>query len=169
MPRMLSLNARRAMTAERTGEVPVVLVTIEHPELPEPIRLSSDPTERLSSEPLIYGTRSRGAEYLFVAMSAPLPSETESAPPNAQIVCDNVDRRIVEMVRSVVSPPPTMTLEICLASDPDTVEEAYEDMVALVADYDVGQVTINLGVESFVSEPYPSVTFNPTRFPGLFR
>ena len=61
--RRISLNARMANNAQASAEIPVVLIEMNHPELEKPIRLSTDNTERLSIDPLYYGTRSpwRGA------------------------------------------------------------------------------------------------------------
>jgi hypothetical protein len=46
--RVLSLNFRKALYAQESGEVPIFLLTITHPSLAAPIRLSTDPTARIS-------------------------------------------------------------------------------------------------------------------------
>lgn len=56
--RRVSLNARLAQDALGSDEIYVALFEINHPDLEKPIRLSTDNTERLSVEPLYYGTRS---------------------------------------------------------------------------------------------------------------
>ena len=57
--RRLSLNARMMQDEQSSDEIYVVLFKVTHPDLPEPIRLSTDNTERIASEPdVIYGTRS---------------------------------------------------------------------------------------------------------------
>ena len=55
--RRISYTARLAQEAQQTAEVEVILVVIEHPDLEGGVlRLSSDPTVRISLEPLMYGT-----------------------------------------------------------------------------------------------------------------
>ncbi len=60
---IIPLTVRRAMYAEHSEECEVALVTITHPDLDAPVRVSSDPTERLSVEPLrlrkFFGVKSR--------------------------------------------------------------------------------------------------------------
>lgn len=165
--RQVSLTFRGAMNAQETGEVPVFLMTITHPALSEPIRLSSNPTTRLSDTPLMYGHISRGSTYLFIPFGLILPGEKEGSPPVAQITLDNIDRTITDLVRSV-STPPKVKLELVLASAPDAVEIELPlfDMVA--ATYDASSVTISLAINALASEPSPAGTFNPAEWPGLF-
>lgn len=82
------MNARLALEAEATDEIEVALFLIEHPDLEAPIRLSTDNTERLQSDPLIYGTRSswRGSDpvtqpFLWIVASAILPGDAEDDSP----------------------------------------------------------------------------------------
>ena len=58
--RVLSLNFREAIFGPESGEVPIFLLTITHPDLDEPVYLTTDATERLGTDPLTYGTVSRG-------------------------------------------------------------------------------------------------------------
>ena len=74
--RRVSLNARRAFDAELSDQVEVALFRFEHSALAAPVLLSTDPTVRLGTDPLTYGTRSAwmGADpasepYLFVLAS----------------------------------------------------------------------------------------------------
>ena len=50
--RNVSLNFRTEMFRQESGETPVLLLTITHPDLDQPVRLSTDPTQRLSADPL---------------------------------------------------------------------------------------------------------------------
>jgi hypothetical protein len=53
--RRISLNRRLSQDEAHDDDVELVLIKISHPDLDEPILLSSDPTERVSIEPVIYG------------------------------------------------------------------------------------------------------------------
>jgi hypothetical protein len=165
--RILSLNFRKAIFAQESGEVPVFLVTITHPDLEAPIFLSTDPTERLSLDPLVYGTTSRGDEYLYVGMAVTLPDEQDKNPPASKLVISNTTRQLIPLARSVTSPP-SVKIEAVLASSPDTVELAVPalDMVGLT--YDAGQLTFSLSIDALTTEPFPSGSFDPASFPALF-
>jgi hypothetical protein len=165
--RTVSLNARQAMNAEETGAVPVILLTITHSDLPDPLRLSSDPTTRLTTDPLTYGTVSRGNQFLFLPFSAVLPDDKDEAPPQARIMIDNIDRELIPILRST-STPAAVTIEMVLAGSPDVVEMAFAALDLVAADYDAAAITISLQMDAFITEPYPSDSLNPSNFPGLF-
>ena len=173
--RRLSLNARLAPDAPISAEIEVALICVEHPDLPAPIRLSTDNTERLSDEPLYYGTRSTWAganpltqPYLWVVASAVLPSDLEDAPAAAQIVLDNLDSQMAAVLRSVTSPP-TVRLAVVLASSPNRVEAEWSDLRLVAADIDAGQIVLSLSREEIEQEMFPGGRMSRERFPGLHR
>jgi hypothetical protein len=105
MARTISLTMRKAANAQESGEVLVVLMTIWHPDLAgELIRLSSDDTVRLSADPLLYGTMSRGQQFLFFPFSIVLPDDRDEAPPSVKFQIDNIDRNMVPLIRSHLTP-----------------------------------------------------------------
>lgn len=166
--RILSLTLRQALYGQESGEVAVFLVTITHPDLPTPIRLSNDNTERLGEDPLYYGTISRGEEYLFVGMGVTLPDERDEAPPRARLSFSNVGREAVAMARSVSSPP-AVKIELVLASAPDDVEVECPQMDMVSVDYGADTISFDLAVDSFSTESCPAHSFDPAYFPGLFQ
>jgi len=171
--RRLSLNARLAMEAEATGEIEVILLVFDHPELPAPIRLSTDNTERLSEDPLMYGTRSswRGANpitdpYLFVIASAVLPSDLEDTPAAAQIVLENLDSEMVGLLQSFITPA-TVHLAVVLASSPDLVEAEYADLQLISHAIDAGSISLSISRDEIEAEYWPTGRMSRERFPGL--
>lgn len=167
LSRTLSLNFREALFSQESGEVPVFLVTITHPTLTTPIRLSTDATERMSEEPLIYKTVSRGNDFIYAGVGVTIPNEEDRSPPSAKLIIQNIDRDLIPTARSV-NTPASAAIEIVLASDPDTVEISLVamDMVNLV--YNAETLTFDLIIDSMQTEPYPAGTFSPAYFPGLF-
>ncbi|KTR07331.1 hypothetical protein NS365_04545 [Aureimonas ureilytica] len=155
------------MFGQQTGEVPVVLLTISHPMLSAPIRLSGDPTARLSEQPLRYGTASRGALYDFLPFAISLPDDVSERAPVAQIVLDNVDRTLVSMVRSIPTPS-TVRIEIVLASSPDAVEIDFPAFQVQGVTFDASSMTLQLGLDDLTDKPFPAGNFDPSGFPGLF-
>ena len=173
--RRVSLNARAHFEAQTSEEVEVALFYIDHPALDAPIRLSTDPTERLSIEPLHYGTRSTWMDsdplinpYLFILASAELPSDLEDAPAEATIVLDNVDAGIAETLRSFIDRP-TVSMAVVLASSPDLVEIEFRGMVMMGASGNAGEISLQISRAPIEDEQVPMDRFTKERFPGMFR
>lgn len=173
--RRLSLNARAAWDANSTGEIEVALFLIEHPLLAEPVRLSTDPTSRLSTEPLAYGTRSTwmGSDpltepFLFVLASAELPSDQADTPTAAAIVLENVTNEIAHVLRSFTDRA-TVHMAVVLASSPDLVEAEFRGLKIISAEGDAGEVTLSISRAPIEDETVPVDRFTKDRFPGLHR
>ncbi len=173
--RKVSLNARDAFEAQSTREIELALFVIEHPSLDAPIRLSTDPTERLSIEPLMYGTRSSwmGADpatdpYLFVLASTDVPSDLEDAPASATFVLENVDNEIAAILRSFVDRP-TVHMAVVLASSPNTPELEYHGLVMTGSEGDAGEVSVSISRQPIEDESAQMDRFTKDRFPGCFR
>lgn len=171
--RRLSLNARLAHDDQVSSEIEIALFVVTHPELSAPIRLSTDNTERLSDDPLIYGTRSAWAganpisePYLWIIASAVLPDEAEDAPASAQVVIENLDARMVETLRSFTTPA-TVRMAVVLASSPDLVEAEWTGLTITRANVTSGDITLSLSRDEVELEPFPSGRMTRHRFPGL--
>lgn len=163
----LSLTCRAAMYAESTDEVAVWLVTITHPDLAAPVRLSTDPTARLSDDPLTYGTVSRGDAYLFAAAHLVLPDDEEGVPPSGTLVFADVGPDAVALIRSIATAP-SITIELVLASAPDHVERRWSGLKVPSADYDATGVSLAFSREVMLSQPWPRGRMTKQRFPGLY-
>lgn len=155
MPRSLSATALASMHAPQTGEVWLVLLTISNPGMTT-IRVVNNTEDVVS----------RGNTYQAFPFEIELPGEDPDSPSSARLRIDNVDKRIVEAVRSI-STPPEVTIEVILASQPNTVEISYANLTLRSVEYDAGSVRGELVFESIFSEPV-TLTITPNRFPGLF-
>lgn len=147
---------RRALHADGTGDAFLVLLTLEHDDLPAPIRVTSDEVD----------TQSRGESYVAFPFELTLPDDGER-PPRARLVIDNVSREIVAAVRSIVGPP-LVTMEIVRGSAPDDVEASFPFFRLINVGYDSLTVEGELVAEDLSREPFPEARFVPSRFPGLF-
>lgn len=165
--RSLSLTLTEAMNAQESGETPIALLTFEHPDFPGPLRLSSDPTTRLSENPLQYGTVSDSETYLFCPMSIQLPDDMDERAPNARLAIENVSRELVAFIRSVTTPG-TCRIVVVLASAPDTVEVEWPILDVKGVQYNANILTVELGLDALETEPFPSGAFVSSYFPGLF-
>lgn len=159
MPRPLSTVAKAAIFAQQTGEVFLVLLDLEHPNFSSTIRVCNNDLAIVS----------RGYTYVPFPFEISLPDETEDSPPRVSLKIDNVDRRVVTEIRSVVSGSPvTVRLFVVVASSPDTVEAGPFEFSLRDVQYDATKVEGTLLFEDVLNESFPSESFTPARFPGLF-
>jgi hypothetical protein len=168
MPRTVPLTAREATNAERVALVGIVLATITHPDLDAPVRISSDPTERISIDPLAYGTRSNGEAFYFILMSATHPDDQDGQPIAGQLILENVDADMVAVMRSF-SEPASVDLDIVLSTAPDDIQISYRDLKITHADGDAEKVTLTISREPLTGEPWPAARMTKSRLPGLWR
>lgn len=164
--RPLSNAARTAIYAQQTDEVFIQLITLDHPTFEQPVRVASDPLELLPNAG-VRGVISRGEEFLFLPFNIELPAQDDSGVARARISVDNISREIVDAVRRANSAV-SITVEIVLASDPDTPEVTASDFKLDRVTYDAFTVTGDISVEYFDLEPFPSRRFTPSDFPGIF-
>lgn len=172
--RRLSLNARMALDDPAAEEVEVVLFMIEHAELEEgPIRLSTDDTEELSNDPYLMGTRSdwRGSDpetqpFLWTIASAIVPSDLDDASSSGSVVLENLDSRMVKLIRSV-STPPTVHVAVVLASSPSNIEAEWHDFLITDANVSAGEITLRFSREDVENEAFPPGKMTRNYFPGL--
>jgi hypothetical protein len=164
--RTLSLNFRSAFNAEESGELAIFLLTIEHDDFDDPLRLSTDPTQLVTDVPLVYKTISRGDDYFYLPMSVVLPDEREGAPPRSQLRITNVTRALIEVMRSVTTPA-RAKLELVLGSDLDAVEVESPWLDVVAASNSAGEVFLDLSLNAMTAEAMPVDSFDPAGFPGL--
>jgi len=165
--RAVSDRFREAVYAQETDEVPICLLTVTHETLDDPIYISSDPTTRLSDEPLIYGTDSRGEQYIFLPFEFTLPDDKSDSAPRVLLTMDNINRELVALLRSF-STPPSVKLEIVLASDPDVVEITVPVLQMSDSTFEDHTISSTTVADPLINEPHPAGQFTPGAFPGLF-
>lgn len=173
--RVVSLNARRAQEVQGSDEIEVVLFRAVTPD-GTIVRLSTDTTERLSLDPLKYGTVSTWRadvdtdaathEFYFVGAKALLPDDQEDAPQAGSIVLDMLDSDIGEELRSTHERS-EIDVAVVLASDPNTLEAEYLGLELMNSSGDAGQIVLQFSREPTITEPWPKDRLTRQRFPGL--
>lgn len=153
---MPTTTAIEAANAEWTDKVWLCLLEIQHPNLASPFRIVNNTEDVVSN----------GNTYLKAAFSLTLPDDIDEAP-SVNVEIDNVDRLIVDIARSVSSPA-TVLLTVVLADTPNSVEAGPFEMRLVRVGYDKMKVTGSLIYEDVLNEQFPSRTFNPARYPGLY-
>lgn len=155
--RTLSSAALAAVFGAQTGEAFLALLTLDHAQLAAPIRVTSDSV----------ATVSNGETYAPFPFTVALPQERDDQLAGARLVVDNIDRSIVIALRSISSAP-SVTLDIVLASSPDTVEAGPFNYTLKDAKYDALTVEGELAFEDILNEAFPGGSFVPQTHPGLF-
>lgn len=162
----IPLTSRTNMYDEQSGVVEALLVTITHSSLPTPIRLSSDPTQRISLEPLEYGTVSNGNTFKFVFISAIIPDDQKGAPPRAALVFDNISSDHIELLRSFTDPA-VVDLRVVLAASPNFYTQVYTGLRLTSSTYDESSITLDISREPVISEPFGRRQ-TKQRLPGIY-
>lgn len=168
MSREFSLTTIRAMMEQQTGDWPVMLLTIDHDDLDEALHVSSDATTRIGEVDgrIVYGTSSRGTDFVFYPVSMALPSDEDGAAP-ATTLSIETSQDVMEVVRSLSSPP-SLLMELVMGSDPDTVEMSQPDFAIISVDYNINTITAEVTVDFLAGEPMPAGKYRPGSHPGLF-
>lgn len=167
MARTLSLNMRTAITAQAGDEVAICLIQFWHPDSVGVLRVSTDPTQRITLDPLVYGTVALGVTYYFYPVMVTLPDDIDERAPRAQFAIENISRDLVTMLRSFTKPG-RCDIKVVLASTPNTVEIDYPDFDIQSVQFTDQILTIEVGLSALDDEPYPAGIFAPSGFPGLF-
>jgi hypothetical protein len=170
---LTSLNFRQAAYAPETGRVIIALITIDHPELATPIRISTDPTARLTGEgytddtDVVYGTVSRSNTFVFLPVKIGLPNDTDEGPGEMTLEIDNIHRQYTATIRTITTPP-TVQVELVLDNALDTVEAQWPEFLLTDIKYNATVITGTLKLETLEREPFPAGSFSPAYFGGLF-
>lgn len=157
MSRNVSAELKQAVYAQETEHEFVVLISISHDDLEEPIRVNSSGKDVLHN----------GDNYVAFPFEVILPDDVDDRPPRAKLRIDNISREVVLAIRTISSAP-RVTIRIVMAETPDVVEAEFLDFRLSNITYDQLTVEGDLTLEEFIGEPYPARVFSPADFPGLF-
>lgn len=154
---MTVTDATKRDAWQEESDLPLILVTINHPDLVVPIRAVNN------NENIV----SNGQEYVALPFEPELPDANEDSPPRGRLRIDNVSREIGQAIRQIQSPA-SVTLEVVRQSDPNVVEISFPEM--RLSNTRVTALTVigDLEFEDLVREPFPAHSFVPSAFPALF-
>jgi hypothetical protein len=169
----LSQSAIRAMFASETSEALILLITITDPtDLAHPIRLADSYTSRISSlttdEDVVYGVTSNNKDYIFLPLQLNLPGEQEAGASQCSLTLSYVTKEAIQLIREKLTSPVSVQIDLVLADSPNRVETSFSGFKITNVTYNADQITLDLNMVSLSREPFPSFTFTPANFPGLF-
>lgn len=157
MSRALSPRFLEQMGYAETAEVLTTLLTITAPGDPNVYRLCDN------IDPVV----SQGRTFEPYPFAIQLPEDDGETLPQARVAIDNVDRKLVQAIRSSTGPI-NCSIEICLASQPDFIELALPDFQIREITYTAMQITGTLQAEDLLNQVFPADTYHPQEFPGVF-
>lgn len=158
MPRTVSAAARASMNAQHTSEAWLTRMVIDHPDLAEPIRVIRDNQNHTID----------GDLWVSFDFDVPLPDSVTEEQPRVRLRIQNVDRMIVSTLRALpADEPPTVTVEVVLASSLDVVEIGPLEFTLTQGVYGATDVLCDLAFEDIVNLIFTE-NFNPIDFPGAF-
>lgn len=160
MARTITARLRAAMQAQETGEVLQTVCEIAHASIVDgPLRVVSD----------LQDFTSDGKTYTAFPFRVTLPASAEDGRGRLRLVLDSVDRRVLQAIRQIPpGDPPTVKVDLILASEPDQVQISFPELKLRNVTYDVFTVEGEIAVHEDDREPAPAMTFSPATFPGLF-
>lgn len=153
----ISAAAKKALFAQETGEAFLILLTISHASLAHPIRVVNNHVD----------VTSNGSVYTGFPFEIDLPDDVPGQPPRVRLRIDNIERQIVDAVRSIVGPF-SVQLDVVMGSSPSTIEASFPSLSAVRVEYDALVVEADLAFEDVLNEPFPGDSFIPSQYPGLF-
>jgi hypothetical protein len=157
MPRTLSPAAAQSALAQQTGEVWIACLTVSGDGL-DTLRIATDNI-------VVERTAGPFSPYPF---EVELPEDAERGFGTATLRIDNIDREVCRLLRDY-SGVPVATVEVVLASQPDTVELGPFEMTILSGEAD--ELTIQLGLgheEDILNQRVPAQSYFPSNSQGLW-
>lgn len=159
MARSFSGAFLQDMLSQDTGEAILILITIDHADLPSPLRVSSDAVD----------TTSGGETFVAFPFAFQPPAEPEDSQqtPFARIQISNIDKQIGEALESISSPA-TFSVSIVRASAPDTIVLPWPEFKLREVRFDGSFVSGDLSLSDYTTEPFPPYSYVPGYCRAMF-
>lgn len=157
----LTMEAYESINAPESAQAWIWLLTISHPNITPTLRFARN----------WRAVPSRGDVYDTLGFVPSIAQEEPDRPPRLMLTVQNVSRVVTAKLEQAAGTDdvPKVTLEVVLASDPNTVEYVLDDFEIQNARYDQAVLTTDLKVEDYLSEPFGDLKFTPEIAPGVHR
>lgn len=168
----LSPRTTAALMQQETGDSDIVLMTVSHESWDgQVLRFSTHPTTLLRMDEAtglpIYGTVSRGNEYIYAPVQVSLPNSADEQPPEAHLIMSNVSRELSPYIKLVDKIPPKITMEVVNTATPDIVEMTFADLDFSTTTWDSSTIDIKVTNDTANSEPVPYLRFSLGYFQNM--
>lgn len=156
MARGISANAKREIIKLHSDKAELHLLTIDHADLSQPIRLVNNNEDVVSN----------GNTFVAFNYRITFPVDDPDREPSVVLTVDNVDRAITDALLSISSPA-SVTIQTIISDDPDTIEIETSDLILRVADYNALEVSGTIAVDDILSQAFPAHQYTPTQFRSI--
>ena len=147
-----------AFLSRETGEAALILLEVNHEDLPTPVRLA------LNTKPITH----QGGQYEPMYFEVSFPEQIEDRATGVKLRVDGVDRTLIEKVRSF-STPPTVVFKVVATTDLDQVEMETAPMFWRTVTYGTHWLEGDVESPEIFNRNFPADAFTPAIAPGLFR
>jgi len=167
---MTSTALRDAIADRESAELPVYLLTIQHPDLTglfgqvEGVTLDG---KMLLASGVTSNFVSRGQTFIAFGFEIDLPEQGRAQTPVLGLRVDNVDQRMTAVLRSLTSPA-TVLLEEVLFSSPDVVERAFVNLELVQSTGTRETIEARLSHRDYSDVPLVSKINSPATTPGIY-
>jgi len=150
---LLPQSVQEKLRAGAMDEIPLVCLTISHPNLSPSIRLVNDRADL---------ARSAGTFNAF-PFTFKLGNRSDSEIPFGEIIADNVSEDIITGIRGLASVRPKILYECVFVSEPDDVVQGPLEFVLVGASAPMATVTLQIALDyEFLNSAFPKDIFSPT-------
>lgn len=158
MARPYSAEYKSTIAGTSAPEAPIVLLTINHDALPEPVRVVND-TQEITSN---------GALFLACPFRCELPDDFEGQLPRARLAVDNVGRDLMYWIEtSSGGQGSTVTFSQVMRSRPNQIEWSIT-MYLYNVTANWQEVSGDLGFDNLFGRPSVQMVYSPRMAPGVF-
>lgn len=160
MSRSIRRETLSELYAPETAEAFITFVTITHPSLSAPIYVCNNNVALQTTNPR---RMFQAVEFDYV-----LAADGAGQRPRARFRIDNIDRRIIEAVRSMDQRRATLTVWLARGRTPDTREAGPWEYHLYDVRADEMSLTAALGPATSGRRAVPKHRYTVTDFPGLY-
>lgn len=107
-------------------------------------------------------------EFVYLPMQINLPPEQETGVGTMSISINYVTPQAITLIRKYLTQPTKVTIDLIFGNNPNNIEASFSNFWITSATYNAQSITLQLDMISFSREPFPSFSFTPSYFPGLF-
>jgi len=110
---------------------------------------------------------SRGKTYQPYPFSLVLPNDDTTKTPTVSITIDNVDRRLMELIRGLPTAP-NVKVELITSKFPDLVEREIDYLKVRAVEYNAMSIQFTLEIQNVMARQFPAGSYDPVQFADLF-
>ncbi len=158
MPRTLPTSVITAVNSQTTTNVFLVLLEVYHSDIGTYYFVNN-------TENVISNTKT----YLAFPFAVTLPPDDPELQVRARLSLSHVTSEL-NILRTLAGQRerPTFALKVIEATAPNVILQSISGLVSASVSYNADTMNIDLTIDNFLTEPFPSATFSPATFPGIF-